>query len=226
MLAGKLLIQSTLTGEIPKFSQGNSISVFGQRVGYSDLNGNFTFNCQNLSTLLGGYSCNNLKFTFFSKTGQLFNITSNSTTMLNLTKFGRNAAVDVTGVISFLNTGKQYSPYLTISLSNLSSTSSFNTNGSDPFIDIQLPAITQRADKGLISNNNISCSFLNETNENWLGDGCSILTQNTNNTDLVSVTCRCNHLTLFALDVTAAKSAFSSSNAGILNNGTNKNNSE
>eukprot|EP01022_Parablepharisma_sp_SALTPOND_P017255 TRINITY_DN2722_c0_g1_i1.p1 TRINITY_DN2722_c0_g1~~TRINITY_DN2722_c0_g1_i1.p1 ORF type:complete len:819 (+),score=73.38 TRINITY_DN2722_c0_g1_i1:7866-10322(+) len=211
-MIGKTLVHSSLPGESAKYIQGDKISVVSQRLTLDSLNRNVSFLCNSTTSfnesLVPTGLCDNFNFRFFTT----FNQTGNITDSLKDSKLGSENSVDVVSIFSFLNVGDKMSPMLSITLSNLSSPHELYMNQTSPFIVLEFPVYSQRIDQHEIPSDNLTCKYLSEYNT-WLEQGC----RRTNN-DSTFVKCECTHLTLFVLDVTAAKKALRETNAEIVLN--------
>lgn len=220
-LMGKALVQDALPGETSRRIQGNRLSIVSQRLSYADINANVSFLCNSSSfneSVVDPVYCNAFRFRLFANSTPIFSHYNRTESMEKLagSRFGSNNTIDLVSVLSFINVGNKMSPTLSVALSNLSSTCEVPMNLTVPFVELHFPVYSQRTDQSQIPNENLTCKYLDTTKAKWLEDGCV----RTDNGSTEDVTCQCSHLTLFVLDVTAAKGAISGSNAYIILNTT------
>ena len=225
-LVGKILVQNALPGEEARSITTNYVSVTGQRVSFKELReANVSVHCNKTgrfnSSLVGEEYCEGLRFKLFSTGEELLQggaIGRSSLTQLNESEFSTGGAVDITSVMSFLNVGRRSSPILGITLFNLSSPYEHSLNKTNNFLELRLPILSQRHDQSSLPRDNLTCSYFNLDSNSWPIAGCSRADAGTEDNMTQSVVCLCNHLTLFVLDMTAAKQAISNSNAKLVFN--------
>lgn len=224
-LAGKLALQNALAGEAARNVQANFTSVVGMRVATEDLGStNVSVQCNESTafnySLTGKSYCDSLRFRFFATPLGGSQSTGKSLNNLSDSRFGSGNAVDITSVISFLNIGNKMSPLLGVTVYNLSSAWELPLNRSYNFLELQLPFLSQRYDQASLPSDNLTCAYFSESSNSWPTTGCTRVDSGSVE-NRTSAMCICSHLTLFVLDITAAKQAVSCSNANILLNGVN-----
>jgi hypothetical protein len=233
-LVGKASLQGALPGERARSIVTRQTAVIAQRVAYQDLNDKFKLPCNATTTfnasLVGPSLCDASQILFDPGQEKLFDTSAlhDNLERLNESRFASQNAVDLVVTLSFAQLESKMSPQLGVSLFNLSSVTPLSLNRSSAFIEFQLPLVTQRADKQDLPTDNVTCAYYDEVARQWAHDGCERVpttnaTLNKPGTLRQAVgwaTCRCSHLTLFVLDVTAAKNAVTRSNALIVRNAT------